>query len=60
MQVGCHPMFVEENFDAAPRTPWVKKLSALYILNQLAEEYVLSFCLDREHDWLILLLQTRP
>ena len=42
MQVGCHPMFIEENFDAAPRAPWVKKLSALYCLNQLAEEYVYS------------------
>jgi hypothetical protein len=39
MQVGCHPMFIEENFDAQIRAPWVKKLSALYILNQLADEY---------------------
>lgn len=42
-QIGCHPMFFEENFDSAPRAPWVKKLAVLYQLNQLAEEYVYSF-----------------
>lgn len=38
MKVGWHPMFADDT-ESTPRTPWVKKLSVLFLLNEIAEEY---------------------